>query len=620
MRIFSAAVLLAGLRLCAQNDRIQVHVDATDAPRRLYHVHMTVPAKAGPLTLVYPKWIPGEHMPSGPIADLVGLKIQAGGQSVLWRRDSVNMYAFHVDVPAGASALDVVFDFITPPDTGGFSSGSSTTTQLAVLNWNQLILYPEGVSPDQFKAQATLRVPDAWRYGTALPIAHESGNEVEFKPASLTTLVDSPVSMGRHYRTIDIGVDNGIPHYLNLAADSDRAMEVTPELIAQYKNLVAEAGALFGSRHFRDYHFLLTLSDHVAHFGLEHHESSDDRVGERTLIDDGPRKLAATLLPHEFTHSWNGKYRRPAGLATGNFDAPMKGDLLWVYEGLTNYLGDILAPRSGLLSPEDFRESLAIVAAQLDTASGRAWRPLEDTAVAAQILYEAREDYTEYRRSVDYYPEGTLIWLDADVTIRRLSKGTKSLNDFCKAFYGGPGGTPALKAYTFDDVVAALNAVQPYDWAGFLNKRLRSTEPHAPLGGIENGGWKLVYTATASDYWKASEAEKKIVDLSYSLGLLVSEDGLIGNVLYDGRARRAGIAPATRLIAVNGRQYTSTLLRETVDATAKNAEPIELLIKDGDFYKTHHIDYRGGSRYPHLERNESKPDLLSAIIAALRKQ
>ncbi len=309
------------------------------------------------------------------ITDLVGLKIQAAGQTIQWRRDSVNMYAFHVDVPAGASSLDVAFDFITPPETGGFSSGNSTTRELAVLNWNQLILYPEGVSPDQFKAQATLRVPNGWRYGTALPIAHESGNQVDFESASLTTLVDSPISMGRHYRTIDLGSDNGIPHYLNLAADSERAMELTPEQIAHYKNLVGETGALFGSRHYRDYHFLLTLSDHVAHFGLEHHESSDDRVGERTLIDDGPRKIAATRLPHEFTHSWNGKYRRPAGLATGNFEAPMKGDLLWVYEGLTNYLGDILAPRSGLLSPEDFRESLAIMAAQLDNESGRAWRP-----------------------------------------------------------------------------------------------------------------------------------------------------------------------------------------------------------------------------------------------------
>jgi predicted metalloprotease with PDZ domain len=620
MRISPAVVLLAGLRLCAQNDQIRLQVDATDAPRRLYHIHMTVPAKSGPMTLVYPKWIPGEHMPSGPIADLVGLKIQAADKTIPWRRDSVNMYAFHVDVPAGAAVLDVVFDFITPPETGGFSSGSSTTSELAVLNWNQMILYPEGVSPDQLKAQATLKVPDSWRYGTALPIAHETGNTVEFAPASLTTLVDSPVSMGRHYRTIDLGVANGIPHYLNLAADSDRALEVSPEQVERYKNLVAETGALFGSRHYRDYHFLFTLSDHVAHFGLEHHESSDDRLAERTLIDDGPRKLSATLLPHEFTHSWNGKYRRPAGLATGNFEAPMKGDLLWVYEGLTNYLGDILAPRSGLLSPEDFRESLAIVAAQLDNASGRAWRPLEDTAVAAQVLYEAREDYSEYRRSVDYYPEGTLIWLDADVTIRQLSHGSKSLNDFCRAFYGGPGGAPALRPYTFEDVVAALNAVQPYDWADFLNKRLRSTEPHAPLGGIENGGWKLVYNATASDYWKAIEGDKKLVDLSYSLGMVVSEDGMIVNVLYNGLARPAGIAPATRLIAVNGRQYNSTLLRETVDASAKNTEPIELLIKDGDYYKTHRIDYHGGSRYPHLERNEGKADLLSVIIMSQRKQ
>jgi len=619
MRLFSAAAFLACLRLYSQTDTIQLHVDATDVTSRLYHIRMTLPAKTGPMTLLYPKWIPGEHMPNGPIADLVGLKIQAGGQTIPWRRDSVNMFAFHIDVPAGASTLDVAFDFIAPPETGGFSSGSSTTPQLAVLSWNQLILYPEGIPPDQIQAHATLRVPDSWRYGTALPIAHESGNEIDFAPAPLTTLIDSPLSMGRHYRTIELGSDNGIPHYLNLAADSDRAMELSPELITEYKNLVAETGALYGSRHYRDYHFLLTLSDHVAHFGLEHHESSDDRVGERTLIDDASRKIEASLLPHEFTHSWNGKYRRPAGLATGNYESPMKGDLLWVYEGLTNYLGEILTPRSGLLTPEEFRDALAVTAAQLDTESGRAWRPLEDTAVAAQILYDSREDYTEYRRSVDYYPEGTLIWLDADVTIRQLSKGSKSLNDFCRLFLGGESGKPALKPYTFEDVVAALNAVQPHDWAGFLNKRLRSTEPHAPLGGIENGGWRLVYNEKASDYWHAYETEKKLVDLSYSLGMLVSEDGMIANVLYNGLARKAGVAPATRLVAVNGRQYSPTLLRETVDATAKNSNPLELLIRDGDFYKTYRIDYHGGPKYPHLERVDEKADLLSAIIAPLRK-
>jgi predicted metalloprotease with PDZ domain len=550
----------------------------------------------------------------------VGLKIQAGELAIPWKRDSVNMYTFHVDVPAGVAALDVNFDFISPPDTGGFSSGSSATTQLAVLNWNQFLLYPQGTPPDKLQFQATLRVPNSWRYGTALRIKRESGNQIEFEPASLTTLVDSPVSTGAHYRTIELGVDNGISHYLHLATDSDRATEILPETIAQYKNLVAETGALFGSRHYRSYHFLFTLSDHVAHFGLEHHESSDDRLGERTLIDDGPRKTAASLLPHEFVHSWNGKYRRPSGLATGGFDTPMKGDLLWVYEGLTNYLGEILAPRSGLWSPEDYRESLAETAASLDTESGRTWRPLEDTAIAAQVLYGTGEDYAEYRRSVDYYPEGTLIWLEADVLIRRLSNGAKSLNDFCRAFHGGPGGAPALKTYTFEDVVAGLQSVQPYDWAEFLNTRLHSTGPHAPLGGVENGGWKLIYNGVRSEFWKATEEERKLIDLAYSIGLKVKEDGTIVDVALGRPAQKAGIAPASKLIAVNNRQFKATILREAVQKTATSTEPLELLTKVGEFYEVHRIDYHSGERYPHLERDTAKPDLLSTIIAPLVKR
>ena len=621
MRIFTAAAAVLSLaRLCAQDSTVRISVDATDAPRRLFHVVMTVPAKAGPMTLLYPEWIPGEHGPTGPIVNLVGLKVQAGELAIPWKRDNVNMYAFHVDVPSGVAALDVMFDFISPPEAGGFSSGSSATTQLAVLNWNQFLLYPQGVPPDKLQFQATLRVPNAWRYGTALRIKRESGNQIEFEPASLTTLVDSPVSTGLHYRTIELGAENGISHYLHLAADSDRATEMSPELIAQYKNLVAETGALFGSRHYRNYHFLFTLSDHVAHFGLEHHESSDDRLDERTLIDDGPRRVSASLLPHEFVHSWNGKYRRPAGLATGGFDAPMKGDLLWVYEGLTNYLGEILAPRSGLWSPEDYRESLADTAAMLDTESGRTWRPLEDTAIAAQILYGAGEDYSEYRRSVDYYPEGTLIWLEADVLIRRLSNGAKSLNDFCRAFYGGPGGAPALKTYTFEDVVTGLNSVQSHDWAEFLNTRLRSTGPHAPLGGLENGGWKLVYNGIRSDFWKANEERRKLIDLTYSIGLKVKEDGAIVDVAYGRPAQKAGVAPAAKLIAVNRRQFTPTVLREAVQKSVSSAEPLELLIKVGEFYEVHRIDYHGGEKYPHLERDPATADLLSAIIAPLAKR
>jgi predicted metalloprotease with PDZ domain len=613
---FIVCVLLAPLH--AQNT-VKLRVDATDAPRRLFHVQMSMPAHVGAMTLMYPEWIPGEHGPTGPIANLVSLRVQGGGKTIAWKRDSVNMYAFHLDVPAGVQTLEVGFDFIAPPDAEGFSSGASTTSELAVINWNQVLLYPEGATADDYQLQATLKVPSGWRYGTALPIQRESGNEIEFKPAPLTTMVDSPVSTGAHYKTFDLGTEQGVSHYLHVAADSDRALEASAEVIEHFQKLVKETGALFGARHYRSYHFLYTLSDHVAHFGLEHHESSDDRTGERSLIDPDMLRSSAYLLPHEMVHSWNGKYRRPAGLISngkdGGYDVPMKGDLLWVYEGLTNYLGEILAPRAGLWSAEDYRESLANTAAELDTKVGRTWRPLEDTAVAAQVLYEAGSDYGSLRRSVDYYPEGSLIWLEADVLIRQLSKGAKSLDDFCHSFHGGASGKIEMKPYEFNDVVAGLNAVQAYDWAGFLNQRLHSTDAHAPLGGIQRSGWKLVYDGVRSDFWKAYEDKRKYIDLSYSIGVLVKEDGTLEDVRYGGPAQKAGVAPAVKLIAVNGRQFTATVLREAVAA----AKPLDLLVKDGEFYKSYRIDYTGGEKYPHLVRDNGSPDLLSSIIVGKTK-
>jgi predicted metalloprotease with PDZ domain len=601
----------------AQDNTIHVSVDLTDAPHRIFHTHLVIPAKPGPMTLLYPEWIPGEHGPTGPVIDTVGFKITANGQPVEWRRDSVNMYAYHVTVPAGASALDVVFDQISPPDTAGFSSGASATTELAVLNWNQLLLYPEGTPSDQLRYQANLRVPNSWRFGTALPIAHESANEIEFQPSSLTTLVDSPVSTGKHYRTVELGTDGSIVHYLHLAGDSDRSIEISPEQVEHLKNLVKETGALFGSRHYRSYHFLYTLSDHVASFGLEHHESSDDRVNERGLVDEVSAKAHADLLPHEFVHSWNGKYRRPAGLATPDYSEPMKGDLLWVYEGLTEYLGKILTPRSGMYSAAEFRDQLAMIAAEYDNRSGRKWRPLEDTAIAAQLLYDARDDYADYRRGVDYYDEGVLIWLEADVTIRNLSNGAKSLNDFCRTFHGGPGGAPALKPYTFDDVVAGLNAVQPFDWAGFLRTRVQHIQPRAPLGGIENGGWKLIYNSTKSDIFRDFEDDHKHFDFSYSIGLIVKDEGVVQDVIYGGAAQKAGITPNDKLVAVNNRQFNSNALHEAIEKAAAGGDPIELLVRNGEYYSVHRIDYRGGERYPHLERDESKPDILTKIILPL---
>jgi len=608
MRILPLLMAAACAPLFAQN-AVELHVDATDAARRVVHVRMSMPAKAGPVTLLYPQWIPGEHGPTGPIVNLVGLKFTAGGQTIPWKRDRVNMYAFHLEAPSGAATIEAAFDFVAPADTGGFTSAASTTSQLAVLSWNQLLLYPQGAAADSVSYHASLKLPSSWKYGTALPIERESGGDIQFRPASLTTLIDSPISAGAHYRTVDLGTGApsgpSAPHYLHLAGDSDRAIDISPELVAGYKNLVAEAGALFGARHYRDYHFLLTLSDRVAHFGLEHHESSDDRVGERTLVDTDPRRLNAFLLPHEFTHSWNGKFRRPAGLTNGKtdggYDTPMQGDLLWVYEGLTEYLGEVLSPRSGLWTPEEYRDWIAISAAALDRGSGRKWRPLEDTAVAAQILYGAGDDYAEYRRGVDYYPEGTLIWMEADVLIRQLSRGARSLDDFCRAFYGpavsgtpsGPGA-PEMKTYTFEDVVAALNGVQPHDWAGFFRQRLHSTEGHAPLGGIEGGGWKLAYDAVRSEFWKSYEEDGKLADLSHSIGLKVKEDGDVMDVSYGGPAQQAGVSPAVKLIAVNSRQFSLTALREAVAAK----RPVDLLIKTGEYYETHRVDYRDGERLP----------------------
>ncbi len=615
-RIIWLALFVIGTPLVgAQSAPTRVSVDATDSTRRLYHVKMVMPVTPGPLTLFYPEWIPGEHGPTGPVTDLVNLRITGNGSPIPWRRDLADMFTFQVTVPQGVSSIDISLEYIAAPESSGFSSAGSTTDKLAVLSWNQMLLYPKGTPSDQLNYQADLQVPPGWRYGTALPIETESGQHIQFKPSSLTTLIDSPVLMGSYFKTIDLSPGSNPPHYLHIAADSEHATEATADEVTHWKNLVKETGALFGARHYRDYHFLLTLSDHVAHFGLEHHESSDDRTSERTLIDDSLRRADADLLSHEMTHSWNGKYRRPAGLATPDYSEPMKGNLLWVYEGLTQYLGEVLTPRSGLLTADEFRQELAREAAMLDTRAGRAWRPLQDTADAAQLLYDARKDYTDLRRSTDYYEEGTLIWLDADVTIRQLSKGAKSLDDFVKAFAGPPSSTPMVKPYAFEDVVETLNGVQPYDWKTFFHERLQSTSPHAPLGGIENGGWKLVYTDQPSEIWRDHEAYDRAADLSYSIGLICKEDGTIDDVKMNYPAQKAGVAPATRIIAVNGRKFNSQLLREDIAAAVKSTAPIEVMVEDGEFYKTYRVDYHGGEKYPQLVRDESKPDLLSAIGA-----
>ena len=403
---------------------------------------------------------------------------------------------------------------------------------------------------------------------------------------------------------------------MDIAADSAAALDAPPEVWDHYKSLVDQAQKLFGAHHYRDYHFLYTLSDHVAHFGLEHHESDDSRVGERALVDDTARKQSAGLLPHEYVHSWNGKFRRPAGLATPDYQQPMQDDLLWVYEGLTNYLGFVLTARSGLLTADQDRDDLAITAAALDHTPGREWRNLQDTADAAPELYFSPRAWESWRRSTDFYDEDTLNWLWVDVIIRQQTKGAKSIDDFCHLFHGAPSTGPMVKPYTFDDVVNALNQIAPYDWRGFWTERLTNHGPGAPLGGIEGSGWKVVYDETPSRHGTAVADVPFRSGTRYSLGLELGEDGSIADTIEGMPAAKAGIGPGMKLVAVNGRRFSPEVLRDALKAAKDGTTTIELLVENTDYYKTYKIDYHGGEKYPHLVRDESKPDLLSEILKA----
>jgi predicted metalloprotease with PDZ domain len=589
-------------------------VDARDARKHILHATLHLPAQPGPLTLLYPKWIPGEHGPTGPITDLTGLKISAAGKPISWRRDAEENYAINIQVPAGADAVDVTLDFLLASDPNGFSSAASSSENLAAISWNTLLLYPKGAAANSITYTAHLRLPDGWKFATALTRASGSDSDIEFAPVTLETLIDSPVVAGKYFRTFDLSPRSATPEHLNVIADSAAALEMKTNDQASFSKLVIEANALFGARHYRHYDFLLTLSDQVAHFGLEHHESSDDRGPERMLIDEDSFKRSADLLPHEMVHSWNGKYRRPAGLATPDYQQPMKTELLWVYEGLTDYLGGILAARSGLCSTTNYTEQLALNAAMLDYRRGRDWRPLVDTTDAANLLYPARGEGASWRRDVDFYPEGDLIWLEADVTIRQLTKGQRSLDDFCQRFFGGESTPPRVVPYTEDDVITALNAVAPFDWRGFFQKRVYEVNPRAPMGGIEAGGWRIVYRDKPSDMLKTSETIRKFTDLTFSLGLSLNEQGMIGDVIPGSPADSAGIGPGMKLLAVNTRHWTPELLRTAIREAKGGTGPIELLLENGDAFKTYRVDYHDGERYPDLERDPSKPDLLSEII------
>jgi predicted metalloprotease with PDZ domain len=596
---------------------IRLAVDATQAPQKILHAHMQFPVQAGALTLQYPEWIPGEHMPDGPIINVAGIKFTAGGQVIPWRRDLVEMFSIHLDIPAGVTTLDADLDFLLSTPSGSFTGGGSATASLDVLSWNQVLLYPQGTPAKDIPFAASLKLPAGWKFGTALPMTKQDGDTIEFAQVPLTTLVDSPVIAGKYYRAIQLTPGQTPSHEIDIAADSPAALAMTPDTELHLHNLIGEAGALFGARHYRDYHFLLTLSDDVAHFGLEHHESSDDRTSERSLVDETERMEFAGLLPHEYVHSWNGKYRRPVGLATPDYQTPMKDDLLWVYEGLTEYLGEVLTARSGLLKEEQWREGLAYLVATYTHRPGREWRPLQDTADAAPFLYDSTPDWANWRRGTDFYDEGELLWLDVDTTIRALSKDKKSMNDFCKIFHGGASGEPALKPYDFDEVVSTLNEVAPNDWAAFLRARLDGLSTKTPLEALENSGWKLVYNEQPNEMSANEEILAHRADFTFTVGMIVSDDGAVVDVTHGGTAYDAGIAPGMKIVAVNGAQYSPENLREAIGNAKTVLNPIQFIVANGAQFKTMSMEYHDGLKFPHIERDGAKPDYLGEITHPL---
>jgi predicted metalloprotease with PDZ domain len=601
---------------------IKLAVDATDLARGVFAVHETVPVSGpGPLTLLYPKWLPGNHSPTGPIDKLAGLIVTAGGKRIEWRRDPVDVYAFHIDAPAGVNALDLDFQFLSP--VSDREGRVVMTPQMLNVEWNTVVLYPAGYYSRDIKVDASVKLPDGFTPATALEDASGAatpgaGGTVAYKTTTLNTLVDSPLIAGKYYARFDLDPGGPARVSLDVIADRPDLLAAKPEQIAAHRALVQQAYKTFGSHHYDHYDFLFSLSDRMGGEGLEHHQSSEDGTIPKYFTDWDKTEAGRDLLAHEYTHSWDGKFRRPADLWTPNFNVPMRDSLLWVYEGQTQYWGYVLAARSGLLTKQQALDAIAYTAATYDARVGRSWRALEDTTNDPILSQRRPLSWLSWQRDEDYYSEGQLAWLDADTLIREKTGGKKSLNDFAKAFFGVDNGSFVTRTYDFDDVVAALNGVVVYDWAGFLHQRLEGHGPGAPLDGVARGGYQLAFTDTPTDYFTSVESERKATNLMFSIGFTVGKDGSLSEVLWDGPAFKAGLTQETTLVAVNGEAYDPDTLKDAIKAAKATTAPIVLLVKDKDEYRTVLIDYHGGLRYPRFERVAGTPARLDDILTPLK--
>lgn len=595
--------------------KLLVSVDATDLERRIVHVHETLSGIGGNPVLLYPKWLPGTHAPEGPIDRFAGLKITSQGVAVPWIRDTVDVYAFHLHPRAGTQTLDVDFDYLSP--TSSNVGNSEISRDVLILEWNAVVLYPAGYFSRQIPAEASLKLPAGWTLGSALETASVDGAMTHFKPLSLETLIDSPVYAGRYTARLDLDPGAATPVHMNLFADKPESLAVKPDQLQAYRNLVKQAYALFGSHHYAHYDFLYSVSEQVEENGLEHHQSSEDGAEPDSFTEWDKNAAGRDLLAHEFTHSWNGKFRRPADLWTPNYDVPMQDSLLWVYEGQTQYWGEVLATRAGLWSLDQAHDMIALTAATYEHQAGRRWRALEDTTNDEIINPRRPLSWRSWQRFEDYYAEGSLIWLDVDTLIRERSQGARSLDDFAQAFFGIDNGSVTPVTYTFDGIVKALNAVAPYDWAAFLRKRVELADQPPPLDGLKRGGYTLTYTDAPNDLLKLHDTQRKRLSLQYSIGVEMDDkNATVLAVQWDSPAFKAKLTEGAQILAVNGVAYSGDVLTSAIRAAKDSAAPIELITKNGELFRVVTIDYHGGLRYPHLQRDTTTAPRLDEILAA----
>ncbi len=593
---------------------ITLHIDATDLDRHIFTAHETIPVSgAGDHVLLFPKWLPGDHSPTGDLDKLGSLVIRSGDTVLNWTRDPVDVYAFHVPVPDGAREIQLDFQYLSPTEPK--QGRVVMTPSMLSLQWNNILLYPAGYFSRDIPFDTTVRYPDGWRAFSAMDVASQDGSTIHYKTTPLNTLVDDPVLAGRYTRQEDLSPGGPVPVHLDIVGDTPADLAITPDQLAAHRRLVVQANKLFASHHYPHYDFLLSLSAELGGIGLEHHSSSENGVGRNYFTGWSDDQADRDLLPHEYTHSWNGKFRRPADLWQPNFNVPERDSLLWVYEGQTQYWGKILAARSGLWSKQDALESLAMTAATYSNGVGRSWRNLEDTTNDPISATRRPIPWRSWLRSEDYYEEGALVWLDIDTRLREMTHGTKSLDDFARAFFSMDNGSAITKTYTFDDIVQALNGVAPFDWASFLKKKLYATGPDAPLDGLERGGYKLVYTDKPNSFVKSEDAIRSVDDFNYSLGLALTKTGAVRNCIWNSPAFGAGIVVGAQIVAVNGLKYDAELLNQAITAAKTDKAPIELLVLASNRYRTVRLDYHQGLRYPHLVRNADKDASLEKIIA-----